>query len=283
MTRWVDRLLPFDFSIVHTPGRALGMADYLSRHPSIYEGASIQAEKLFNDWFTVNVVKDVTPKVEGLENWRQPIRSRECENSERKDVNRLLTVHAPMQTSKESKEIVNPQNRDVMAFNSEKSYSKINDVYIQANAEDDRIIQKVKSLVQNKNNAIIARLPTPWREIFNSFSVSDNGLLYMDNRLVIPKNMRKNVLRAIHFGHVGRDAMLKEAADVWWPRVHREVVEKAKNCPQCQLAGKNLKCKKHKTNLEKFPNQLNRTKKLRETLRDPFKTQTKRKRISLCL
>ena len=68
LTRWVDRLLPFDFSIVHTPGRTLGMADYLSRHPSNYEGASIQAEKLFNDWFTVNVVKDVTPKVKGSEN-----------------------------------------------------------------------------------------------------------------------------------------------------------------------------------------------------------------------
>ena len=73
-------------------------------------------------------------------------------------------------------------------------------------------------------------------------SVSDYGLLYMDNRLVIPKNMRENVLRDIHFGHAGRDAMLKEAADIWWPRIQREVVEKVKNCPQCQQAGKNLKC-----------------------------------------
>ena len=31
LTRWVDGLLPFEFSIVHTPGRTLGMADYLSR------------------------------------------------------------------------------------------------------------------------------------------------------------------------------------------------------------------------------------------------------------
>ena len=169
MTRWVDRLLSFDFSIVHTPGRTLGIADYLSRHTSNYEGASIQAEKRFNDWFTVNVVKDVTPKVKGLENWREPIKLRERENSGRKDVNRVLTVQALMQTSKDSQEIANPQNSDVMAFNSEKPVSKISDVYIQANAEDDRIIQKVKSLVQNKNNAIIARLPPPWREKFNSF------------------------------------------------------------------------------------------------------------------
>ena len=34
LTRWVDRLLPFQFRVVHAPGRTMGMADYLSRHPS---------------------------------------------------------------------------------------------------------------------------------------------------------------------------------------------------------------------------------------------------------
>ena len=34
VTRWVDRLFPFDFTVVHAPGRTLGLADYLSRHPS---------------------------------------------------------------------------------------------------------------------------------------------------------------------------------------------------------------------------------------------------------
>ena len=140
----------------------------------------------------------------------------------------MLTVHALMQTSKDSHVFANRQNSDLMAFNYEKPVSRISDFYIQANAEDDRIIQKGKNLVQNKNNAIIGRLPPPWRKKFNSFSVSDSGLLYMDNRLVIPKNMRENLLRAIHFGHAGRDAMLKEAADIWWPHGHREVVQKAK-------------------------------------------------------
>ena len=66
----------------------------------------------------------------------------------------------------------------------------------------------------------------------------------MDNCLVIPKDMRENVLRAIHFGHAGRDAMLREASDIWWLRVHRELMEKAKSCSQCQQTGKNLKCSK---------------------------------------
>ena len=33
LTRWVDRLLPFEVEVTHVPGRTLGMADYLSRHP----------------------------------------------------------------------------------------------------------------------------------------------------------------------------------------------------------------------------------------------------------
>ena len=35
LTRWVDRVLPFDFEIFHAPERTIGIADfldYLSRH-----------------------------------------------------------------------------------------------------------------------------------------------------------------------------------------------------------------------------------------------------------
>ena len=151
------------------------------------------------------------------------------------------------QTKKASEIIAKPPENDLMAFNNELASSKSSNVYIQAKSENDSLIRKVISLVRSRNNAVIARLPPPWREQFNSFSVSENGLLYMDNRLVIPKDMRENVLRAIHFGHAGRDgrdAMLREASDIWWPRVHREIMEKAKNCSACQQAGKNLKCSK---------------------------------------
>ena len=34
LTRWVDRLMPFEFEVIHAPGRVLGFADYLSGHPA---------------------------------------------------------------------------------------------------------------------------------------------------------------------------------------------------------------------------------------------------------
>ena len=34
LTRWLDRLIPFDFQVEHKPAAKIGFADYLSRHPS---------------------------------------------------------------------------------------------------------------------------------------------------------------------------------------------------------------------------------------------------------
>ena len=34
LTRWVDRILPFDFNIEHIPGAKMGQVDYISRQPN---------------------------------------------------------------------------------------------------------------------------------------------------------------------------------------------------------------------------------------------------------
>ena len=35
LTRWLDRHIPFDFQVEQKPGAKIGLADYLSRHPSL--------------------------------------------------------------------------------------------------------------------------------------------------------------------------------------------------------------------------------------------------------
>ena len=75
----------------------------------------------------------------------------------------------------------------------------------------------------------------------------------MDERLVIPKEMRDNMLSAIHFRHAGRDAMLREAADVWLLCIHCGILEKAKSCQQCCQSGKILKCLQTQSKFGKLP------------------------------
>ena len=167
----------------------------------------------------------------------------------RRDVNKtVLTV-----VTEEMERSSDKANERKMATSQDLSISRVSKVYIQANYEQDKQIQQVISLLKNRNTTSISRLPAPWREKFNSFSLDSKGLLYMDGRLVIPKDMRSNMLSAIHFGHAGRDAMLKDAADLWWPKIHREIIEKAKNCAKCQRSVENLNCLQSQKKFGKLP------------------------------
>ena len=105
LTRWVDRLLPFDYSVIHALGRTIGLADYLSRHPSDYCGSTVKAEEKFNSWFTINVVDEIVPPLSRkLANEIEPIRIK-IEGKRNSSVKEsVLTVHTPMRSSVISKQ-----------------------------------------------------------------------------------------------------------------------------------------------------------------------------------
>ena len=64
----------------------------------------------------------------------------------------------------------------------------------------------------------------------------------MDNRLVIPQSMRPMIVCSLHYGHPGRDARLAMIEDVWWPRIHRELIDQAPlSGEECLETGRNLK------------------------------------------
>ena len=42
-------------------------------------------------------------------------------------------------------------------------------------------------------------------------------------------------------------------ADIWWPRIHRDIILLAQFCPHCQLAGRNLKTLKTQSEFGKLP------------------------------
>ena len=96
--------------------------------------------------------------------------------------------------------------------------------------------------MKNYNRTAVSRLPSLWREKFQSFSVDERDFLNMDNRLVIPNSTRAMIMCSLHYGHPGRDALLALIGDIWWPRIHREVIDQARLCEQCLQSGKNLKC-----------------------------------------
>ena len=72
LARWVDRLLPIQFTVVHAPGRTMRTANYLTRYPSENNNNihKIEAEETWNNWFTVN---EITCNKFVSENQQKPI------------------------------------------------------------------------------------------------------------------------------------------------------------------------------------------------------------------
>ena len=53
LTRWLDRLIPFDFQVENIPEAKTGLADYLSRQPSMDD----KQVSTFDSMFTVAKIK----------------------------------------------------------------------------------------------------------------------------------------------------------------------------------------------------------------------------------
>ena len=66
------------------------------------------------------------------------------------------------------------------------------------------------------------------------------GLLFYNDKIVIPEAMRTTIIAMLHQGHPSADKMDQSSTAFWWPGLHREIREKAENCPCCRASGKNL-------------------------------------------
>ena len=70
----------------------------------------------------------------------------------------------------------------------------------------------------------------PYYSVLSEISVQ-NGLLMRGNRIIIPSEMRLQMLDKIHQGHQGIEKCRRKArVSVWWPKQLEELV---KNCPEC--------------------------------------------------
>ena len=66
------------------------------------------------------------------------------------------------------------------------------------------------------------------------------GLLFVDDQIVIPIDLRRRLLDILHFGHSGITKMTTEAKSFWWPNKKQDIETKVKDCTACLASGKNL-------------------------------------------
>ena len=252
----------------------MGIADYLSRHPSPIEEGSENASELWNTWFTVNHVNNLNDVLATELN--QPFRGRRWIKLQRNDI-RSKSAHLPIK-NKQTAACENKNQTNSTATNklglAQSTHSltgtKINRIsnklkpklnlanqngqnLVAAIYLNDEFLQKILNIVKNPTKRKIKNLDSPWRERFNAWSLDENNLLYIDDRFIIPKILQAPIKNSLHWGHPGRDNMLQQIIYIWWPRIQRDITLLAKSCPNCQEAGKSLKLITKQKHFGKIP------------------------------
>ena len=65
--------------------------------------------------------------------------------------------------------------------------------------------------------------------------------IVVDGRLAVPGQLRPAVLKRIHRGHPGQEAMFDVSRYLWWPNMPKDIVNMAEECRSCTRYGKNAK------------------------------------------
>ena len=66
-----------------------------------------------------------------------------------------------------------------------------------------------------------------------------SGLITCGNRIIVPKEMRPEMLQYVHEGHQGKERCLLRAKDtVFWPKMTYNVQQLIEKCIICQEHGK---------------------------------------------
>ena len=63
----------------------------------------------------------------------------------------------------------------------------------------------------------------------------------VDNQIAIPNCLQNPIRARLHRSHAGQLAMVDAAQYIWWPRMHRDIIQLCKDSPLCTKFGKNLK------------------------------------------
>ena len=89
--------------------------------------------------------------------------------------------------------------------------------------EDSQLIQLRKHILAKDREGFL-RLGSYMANFWDDASVI-NDCIIIDNRVAIPTCLRKAEMARLHRTHPGQEAMVDAAQYLWWPKMHREIID----------------------------------------------------------
>ena len=107
---------------------------------------------------------------------------------------------------------------------------------IRTAASSDPELMLLSSLIQSgwpHNKSRVPPLAQPYWTFRNEL-VSHEGLLFKQDRVIIPSTLRQEILQRLHVAHRGLEFTLRHARNcVFWPGINSQVSDLCRSCPTC--------------------------------------------------
>ena len=123
--------------------------------------------------------------------------------------------------------------------------------------DKDPLLSHLKDMVYHGWPEYIGECPPDLKEFWNfreDLSI-ESGLILKGHRLLIPSELRPQILAIIHQGHMGIEKCLLRAKEcVFWPGISKDIKEMTQTCATClQFSKQQPKEPLHPHNVPSFP------------------------------
>ena len=111
---------------------------------------------------------------------------------------------------------------------------------LRKSTHEDVTLQIVAQLIKNGWPETVKDVDPAARAYFHVRDelTMDNDIVFRSNRCVIPADLRKDVMKKIHEGHIGMEGSLRRAREhVFWPGMTSHVKDYISKCGTCQSMG----------------------------------------------
>ena len=118
----------------------------------------------------------------------------------------------------------------------EKNFSTDLQLLMTETTNDPTLLKTLVSLERQQHELIPEEYQMHKRKLSSRF-----GLVFIEDKIIVPKNLRATIISLLHKGHPAINKMSLAARRFWWPRMTEAIQKKCETCLPCKMSGKNIK------------------------------------------
>ena len=107
-------------------------------------------------------------------------------------------------------------------------------IFVRVASDNRRLPATNDSPGWHKTKGVLSHLVLPYFVIHDKLSV-DNDVVVRGERLVVPKSLRQDLMRRLHYAHSGVVRSLLQAREsIYWPGMSSEIQQFIEMCDVCR-------------------------------------------------